>query len=563
MQHYLQKAVRMTVDAMPPHTGSVLRALAPRRHDVPIAIAYAFAFALLHWTASPWSGGGFFSLWYPPAGLRFAVLWKRGARMTPWLILAELCADWSVGVIPFSGPGALQAITGAMRPGIMYGLALVLVRSLAQGRNDTLALPPMTLGLAAVAAPALNALLVVPIEALLPLDAGRYHIDVDMAISLTGLAVGDLLGILVLAPLLLWLATLTENPRRPRIVPSLLRPVLEDSVVMGGCLLLTMALWRAGLGAQPAPGLLAGAWIGLRHGRVAAWLAILAQILVFLPYSAGALDDATRLELHLGLAAVVLVTWLAGSFSDAQKTARTLIDKRNRLLFQAERLKTLRAMSVAVIHEISQPLSTLAIEAGHLRKVTEGLDPDIAESAALVDRKAQALSNLVRRLRRFGGRDVDEPSALPVAMLVQTAAQIVSPELRASGGRMDVSAVPPDLAVQAQEIELTQALVNLLRNAAAASPGAAIGLHVHTAHDEVRIEISNPLTRSGPVFGPVFDPVSGPTSGSGDGMGVGLVIARTIVEAHGGTLVREDGAQRVRFILSLPALAPVPAGALA
>jgi signal transduction histidine kinase len=522
MRSDLQKAVRMTARTIPSHGESLWCAVAPRWGDIPIVVAYAFAFALLHWTASPWSGGGFFSLWYPPAGLRFAVLWKRGVRMTPMLILAELCADWSVGIIPFCGPGALQAITGAMRPGITYGLALMLVRTLAQGRGDTLALPPMTLGLAAVTAPALNALLVVPIEALLPLDAGRYHIDVDMAISLTGLAVGDLLGILVLALLLLWLASLAKVPRRIRIIPPPVRPVLEDITVMGGCLLLTVALWRAGLGAQPAPGLLAGAWIGLRHGRVAAWLAILAQILVFLPYSAGALDDAARLELHLGLAAVVLVTWLAGSFSDAQKTAQTLINKRNRLLFQAERLKTLRAMSVAVIHEISQPLSTLAIEAGHLRKVTEALDPDIAESAALIDRKAQALSNLVRRLRRFGGRDVDEPSALPVAMLVQTAAQIVSPELRTGGGRINTSAVAPDLVVQAQEIELTQALVNLLRNAIAASPGAAIGLHVQAARDEVRIEVSNPVT----------------APGSGDGMGVGLVIARTIVEAHGGTLVR-------------------------
>ena len=43
----------------------------------------------------------------------------------------------------------------------------------------------------------------------------------------------------------------------------------------------------------------------------------------------------------------------------------------DRMLFQAERLKTLRAMSVAVIHEISQPLSTLAIEAKHLHEIEE------------------------------------------------------------------------------------------------------------------------------------------------------------------------------------------------
>jgi two-component system sensor kinase FixL len=517
---------------------SLLRSATPHWRDVPLLGAYALAFALLHWTASPWSGAGFFSLWYPAAGLRFAVLWSRGPRMTPWLILAEVCADCAAGIIHLGAPDALQAVVGAIRPGLTCGLSIVAVRHIARGRVDTLALPPMTLGLAAVAAPALNALMVMPFEAFLPPDAGRYRIGVDVVISLTGLAVGDLLGILVLSPLLLWLAGVAEAPPHKRIALPPLRPVLEDVLVIGGCLLFTMALWHAGLGAQPAPGLLAGAWIGLRHGRIAAWLAILAQIIVFLPYSAGQLDDATRLELHLGIAAVVLVTWLAGSFSDAQKASRRLIDKRNRMLFQAERLKTLRAMSVAVIHEISQPLSTLAIEAGHLRAVTQSLGAEIADSAALVDRKAQALSELVRRLRRFGGRDVDEPSPLPVAMLVQTACQIVSAEARGTGARLECAAVAPDIAVHAQEIELTQALVNLVRNALAASPGGTVSIRAFAREEEVRIEVANPVS-----VGP-----------AGSGMGVGLVIARTIVEAHAGTLVREDEAGWICFVLTLPML---------
>lgn len=518
--------------------------LRPNVADLPLLIAYGLAFALLHWTASPWSGEGFFSLWYPPAGLRFAVLWNRSARLVPWLILAELIADWCTGSAPLAGPEVLQAVTGIMRPGLTCGLAVAAVRRIAHGRSDTLSLPPMTLGLAAVAAPALNALMVIPFETLLPAAAGRYHIGVDIVISLTGLAVGDLLGILVLAPLLLWIAALVDRP--PRAWPRLprLRPALEDALVIGGCMLLTIALWRAGLGAQPAPGLLAGAWIGLRHGRVGAWLAILAQISVFLPYSAGHLTDAMRLELHLGIAAVVLVTWLAGSFSDAQKTAREILERRNRLLFQAERLKTLRAMSVAVIHEISQPLSTLAIEAGHLARATEGLSADIADSALLVDRKARALSDLVRRLRRFGGRDVDEPSPLPVAMLMQTANQIVAPELRAVGARIACPGAGPDLIVQAQEIELTQALVNLLRNAIAASPGQTILLHAEARGDEVAMEVTNPLDAASPAT---------------SGMGIGLVVARTIVEAHGGTLTRQDAPGLARFIVSLPLISGSPA----
>ncbi len=509
----------------------------PRGTDFIILPLYAIAFPLMHWAAQPWGGAGFFSLWYPAAGLRFAVLWHCGLRLTPALMFTELTVAWATGGIELMGAGVPQEVAGILRPGLACALAVAGARRMIAGLALPLTLPAMPLGLAAVAAPALNALLVVPVEVLLPSGSDAYRSGADIVVALTGLAVGDLLGILVLAPPLLWAAAALDGsirgwPSLPRA-----RPLLGDALVMAACLALTVALWRAGLGAQPIPSLLAGAWIGLRHGRAAAWLAIIAEVTLFLPHSANAPDEAARLELHLGIAAVVLATWLAGSFADAQKAAQALLERRNRLLFQAERLKTLRAMSVAVIHEVSQPLSTLAIEASHLKAITSDLDPDVAESAAIVDRKARTLSELVRRLRRFGGRDVDEPSALPVAMLLDTALRIVAPELREHGVKLEVTTAQPDLVVQAQEIELTQALVNLIRNAVAETPDGIVRLSTCRIGEEVEIAVINAVEEG---------------SSSGPGMGVGLIIARTIVEAHGGTLSRRDGPGLACFILSLP-----------
>ncbi len=531
-------------------TADLARRYAP---DLLLLALYGLAFAALHWAAHPWGGGGFFSLWYPAAGLRFAALWRRGLAITPWLMATELCVDAMTGALPLTGSGVIHDSISIMRPALAYAAAIAIARSMAgrlsghrgESGSEPVTAAPMRLGIAALLAPVLNALMFVPLELALPPTAGPSAIRVQLVVSLTGLALGDLLGIIVLAPPLLSLARFYRSAERRALTMPGWRLLVPGAVILGASMWLTVALWRAGLGAQPTPLLLAGAWIGLRHGRTAAWFTILAVVALFLPYSAGPLGDGERLNLHLSLAAVAIVTWLSGCYADTQKIAEDMLARRNRLLFQAERLKTLRAMSVAVIHEISQPLSTLAIEAGHLKSRTADLDADIAQSAALVDRKAHTLSELVRRLRRFGGRSVDEPSPLPLCMLLQSSVQMVAPELRSAQCQLVLAPVPPDLTVHAQEIELSQALVNLLRNAITAAADRTVRMSTQMRGDDAVIRITNAVSAR-----------SAPPSASGAGMGIGVIIARTIVEAHGGMLVRDDEPGFVHMVVSLPLHSP-------
>ena len=512
----------------------------PLWHWAGFAIAYGLAFFLCHWIAAIWGGSFYFSLFYPAAGVRFALLWHKGPRLLPVIVLSEVSVQLLTGVIDLSSPDVLDHVVGVVRAPIAYGLAITLVHWITRRGGQEIVTPPMPFALAAVLAPIFASLASMAWTLLGP---AALHLPSSEPVITTSIAfmVGDLLGVLLIAPPLLSLADYRKGARPlwKRAIPN----GWEALVVFACGWVMGLLALQVSVGLMLTPIMLTTAWIGLRCGRVVAWAAIAVTAMIALPHSQGATDIATRLAFHMSLAAVAIAGYLAGSYAEALRMAAQDIARRDRMLYQAERLKTLRAMSVAVIHEVSQPLSTLSIESRHLARLSR--DPkasqaEIAETASFVETKVVALSDMVRRLRRFGGRAVDEPSSIAIASLVDDMAAIVKPDAQRAGTRLAIAPIAPDLIVEGQDIELMQALVNLVRNAIAASAGGTVAVTADRVDGQIIISIANHVSATTQPHG---------------GMGVGSLVARAIIEAHRGQLWREDQPDgQILHRLSLPAM---------
>jgi len=202
-------------------------------------------------------------------------------------------------------------------------------------------------------------------------------------------------------------------------------------------------------------------------------------------------------------------------------------------------------------HEINNSLAPIISIAGSLREqharseTPDGFADDLDRGLDVIGGRAESLRRFMSAHARLARLPPPAPGDVDVGAWVHRVAALES--LPVIEG--------PQIMVRGDGDQLDQALINLVKNAveAAAETGGAarVGWRTGNRAIEVFVEDEGPgLPESANVFVPFF-------TTKPNGSGIGLVLARQIVEAHGGSLVLEPRAGG-GTVARLKLLAPAP-----
>jgi signal transduction histidine kinase len=223
----------------------------------------------------------------------------------------------------------------------------------------------------------------------------------------------------------------------------------------------------------------------------------------------------------------------------------------------AERLESAetsrRNLLADLAHELRTPLSVIR---GDVEAMLDGVYPsDRGHLEPLLDETtvmARLLDDLQTLSRAEAGVLTLHRQAIEPSELVEDAAASFRGTAGAARLELRSDADPGLPAVEADPVRIAEVFANLLSNAVRHSPaGGTVTLSARTGSDGVDFSVED----TGPGIAQhelahVFDRfVKSPDS---TGAGLGLAIARSLVVAHGGSIVAErrpEGGTRIRFTL--------------
>ena len=215
-----------------------------------------------------------------------------------------------------------------------------------------------------------------------------------------------------------------------------------------------------------------------------------------------------------------------------------------------------RQLLADVSHELRTPLSVIQ---GNVEGILDGLYPADRAHLEPILEETQLLERLVEDLRTLS---LSESGALRLHRQPTDVAALLAETVAGFGAKADASTVSLRVStanglpmLELDQARIHQVISNLLANALRFTPaGGVVEVNAAPASSGVVITIRDTGSGIAPEVLPrIFDRFF--RSGDSGGSGLGLPIARSLVEAHGGSIEAEsppDGGTTVRVQLPTP-----------
>jgi PAS domain S-box-containing protein len=218
-------------------------------------------------------------------------------------------------------------------------------------------------------------------------------------------------------------------------------------------------------------------------------------------------------------------------------------------------------------HELRNPLAPIknALAVMRLCGVSE---PSLDWARTVVERQVSHLTRLVDDLldvsRIAVGKITLQRKPLEIAQVISTAVEASRPLIDSRGHNLTVLVPPEPLRIEGDLTRLSQALTNLLNNAAKYTPPPG-EIHLTVEKEEEMVTVHVRDTGVGisadlmPKIFELFTQGERALDRSEGGLGIGLTLAQRLLKLHGGSIeARSEGpGQGSEFVVRLP-LATLP-----
>jgi two-component system sensor histidine kinase RegB len=209
------------------------------------------------------------------------------------------------------------------------------------------------------------------------------------------------------------------------------------------------------------------------------------------------------------------------------------------LASQGEKLASLATLATGAAHELSTPLSTIAVIAKELeRELADGAEAP-RNDARLIRREVERCREILQRMAADSG--LHNESDLPGVSVRDLLATAIDGLPQIERVRVSIDSGAAESLLHAPALATAQALRGVLKNALQASvDDGHIDVLANLLHGECQISVrdfgvgmsDDVLARAGEPFFTTKEP--------GEGMGLGLFLTRVVIERAGGRIQLES-----------------------